>query len=144
MINIFTPFLYQSLTFSSKVIIGKPKFAPKGPPITLTESAVKRVQYLIDNHKKALKEEPETLGIRLSIKTKGCSGLAYTMDYDTQAKKFDEVVQQDGITIFVEPKALMHVAGSVMDWVEDKISAEFVFHNPNAKSVCGCGHSFQT
>eukprot|EP01115_Flamella_aegyptia_P005782 TRINITY_DN2429_c0_g1_i1.p1 TRINITY_DN2429_c0_g1~~TRINITY_DN2429_c0_g1_i1.p1 ORF type:complete len:131 (-),score=10.00 TRINITY_DN2429_c0_g1_i1:10-402(-) len=108
--------------------------------IELTEAAGKRLHFLISK-----KQEP-VAGIRLGVKKRGCNGLSYTLDYvsDKDKKLSDEVVQQHGVTVFIEPQALISVVGTKMDFVEDPMKAEFVFVNPNAKASCGCGESFTT
>ena len=68
--------------------------------------------------------------------------MSYTMGYAAEKAKFEEEVEMHGVKVFVEPKALMHVIGTTMDFVEDDLSSEFVFHNPNAEAACGCGESF--
>ena len=68
--------------------------------------------------------------------------MSYTMQYAVEKAKLEEEVEQHGVRIFVEPKAIMHVVGTTMDYVEDDLSSEFVFHNPNAEASCGCGESF--
>lgn len=76
------------------------------------------------------------------MKNRGCSGLAYNLEYVEKPGKFDEVVVQDGVQVLIDSKALFSIIGSEMDWVEDKLSARFVFKNPNIKEQCGCGESF--
>ena len=78
------------------------------------------------------------------MKTRGCNGVSYTMQYATEKKRSDEVVAQKGVTLLIEPAALLKIVGTVMDWKEDDVSAEFTFSNPNAAAVCGCGESFST
>jgi len=103
-------------------------------PITLTDNAVERLKFL-------LSKRPDAAGVKLGVKRRGCNGLAYTLDY---ADKFtvEDKVTKDGVTVGVDPKALMYLAGSEMDFVEDELAAEFRFENPNAKGNCGCGESF--
>lgn len=104
-------------------------------PIEVTDTAAERIKGLMTGH-------PEALGIRIGVKTRGCNGQSYTMQYATEKKKTDEQVVSKGVTLFVEPQALLKIIGTTMDWHEDELTAEFVFANPNAKSVCGCGESF--
>ena len=80
--------------------------------------------------------------IRVGVRNRGCSGLAYHLEYVDQPGKFDEVVEQDGVKVLVDSKALFSIIGSEMDWQEDALSAKFVFRNPNVKEECGCGESF--
>lgn len=105
--------------------------------LTLTDRAAERVKKLIDN-------SPETgvLGLRVGVKTRGCSGLSYFVEYAKEQKRFEDVVEDKGVKIFVDPTAVMFIIGSEMDYVEDKIESGFVFSNPNEKSRCGCGESF--
>ncbi|KAF9318299.1 Iron-sulfur assembly protein 1 [Podila horticola] len=104
--------------------------------LTLTPSAVVRLR--------TLTEGPEPKVVRVGIRTKGCSGQQYDLSYTSKKEKFDEEIKQDGVTVLVDNKALMSVLGSEMDYVEDKLSAQFVFNNPNVKEACGCGMSFMT
>ncbi|SAM08686.1 hypothetical protein [Absidia glauca] len=103
-------------------------------PLILTPAAVQRLKNLTNQ------DEPQFL--RVGVKTKGCSGNSYMLEFTKKKDKFDEVVDQDGVTVLVDSKALLTVLGSEMDYVEDRLSSQFVFHNPNVKGTCGCGESF--
>jgi len=104
--------------------------------ITLTDRAIERVRALLD------KRHQPAAGIRIGVKSKGCSGLSYSVEYAEERGKFDEVIEAGGVRIFVDPTAIMFVLGSEMDYVEDKLQSGFVFRNPNEKGRCGCGESF--
>jgi iron-sulfur cluster assembly protein len=106
--------------------------------ITLTDSAADRVKALM-----ARSAEP-MVGLRIGIKTKGCSGMSYSFEYAKERSPLDEVVEDKGVTVLVDPKATMFILGSEMDYVEDKLQSGFVFRNPNEKGRCGCGESFHT
>ena len=82
------------------------------------------------------------IGVKLSTPKRGCSGLAYSVDYVTEAKAFDERIDTPGSTLFVDGGSILYLIGSTMNWVEDDFAAGFVFQNPNAKGECGCGESF--
>lgn len=107
--------------------------------LTVTERAADRVRHLL-----ALRapDAPPTVGIRIGVRNAGCSGMSYTMDYAEEAASGDEVVTQHGVTVVVEPAAVMFLVGTELDFNEDKLSATFVFNNPNVTSTCGCGESF--
>lgn len=81
--------------------------------------------------------------IRLGLKTKGCSGLSYELSYTNTKEKFDELVEQRDVRILIAPNVLMHVIGTQMDFVSNRLTSEFVFNNPNSKGECGCGESFK-
>jgi iron-sulfur cluster assembly protein len=104
--------------------------------ITLSDSAAKRVQELL-----AARTTPP-LGLRIGVKTKGCNGLAYTIEYTDEQHPGDEMLIDKGVKIFIEPKAVMFVIGTEMDFVEEDLQSGFTFRNPNEKGRCGCGESF--
>ena len=106
--------------------------------MTLTERAAERVKTIM-----AQRETP-ALGLRVGVKTRGCSGMSYFVEYAEEKKRFEEVVEDKGVTILIDPAATMFLIGTEMDWVEDKFNAGFVFNNPNEKGRCGCGESFHT
>ena len=105
-------------------------------PIAVTDAAVERVKALL-----ASRAAPAA-GVRIGVKTKGCSGLSYTLEYADEKNPFDEVIEAGGVTIMIDPKATMFIFGTEMDYVEDKLESGFVFRNPNEKGRCGCGESF--
>lgn len=92
-------------------------------------------------HLRELLEQDNKL-IRVGVKNRGCSGLAYHLEYVDKPAAFDEVVEKDGVRVLIDSKALFSIIGSEMDWQEDKLSARFVFRNPNITEQCGCGESF--
>ena len=87
-------------------------------------------------------QDDDVIGIRLNVRTRGCNGLSYVMDYAKSVEKFEDVVEQHDVKVLIAPKAFMHLVGTKMDYVEDELTSEFVFHNPNSKGECGCGESF--
>ncbi len=104
--------------------------------LNLTSSAQARVAALMS------RAPAEAIGVKLSTPKRGCSGLAYSVDYVTEAKAFDERIETAGGVLFVDGASILYLVGSTMDWVEDDFTAGFVFANPNAKGACGCGESF--
>jgi iron-sulfur cluster assembly protein len=105
-------------------------------PINMTPAAVAQVKALLASRGKP------SVGVRIGVRTKGCSGLSYTFEFADEKNPFDEEVQVDGITVLIDPKATMFILGTEMDYVEDKLESGFVFNNPNEKGRCGCGESF--
>jgi iron-sulfur cluster assembly protein len=107
------------------------------PPIAVTEAAVERVRALLGKRSKP------SFGVRVGVRTRGCSGLSYTLEYADAASPGDEVVEPAAdVRILIDPKASMFLFGTEMDFVEDKLQNGFVFRNPNEKGRCGCGESF--
>lgn len=80
--------------------------------------------------------------LRFGLKNRGCSGLAYNLEYVDKKDKYDEVVEQDGVTVLVESRALLSIIGTKVDYVKSRLEEKFVFENPNSKGTCGCGESF--
>ncbi|BGP56262.1 Iron-sulfur assembly protein 1 [Rhodotorula sphaerocarpa] len=107
---------------------------PRKAALTLSKGAVERIQNLLD--------QPEPKLIRVGVRNKGCAGMSYHLEYVDKPEKFDEVVEQDGVKVVIDSKALFSIIGSQMDWQEDALQARFVFNNPNIKDACGCGESF--
>lgn len=107
---------------------------PRKALITLTSNAV--------DHLRGLLDQPEPKLIRIGVKNRGCSGLTYHLEYVTEPGKFDETIEQDGVKVLIDSKALFSIVGSEMDWLDDKLSSRFIFKNPNSKGTCGCGESF--
>jgi iron-sulfur cluster assembly protein len=109
---------------------------PRPAALILTETAAARIADL-------MAKAPEgAIGVKLSTPRRGCSGLAYSVDYVTEAKPFDEKIETRGGTLYVDGGSILYLIGSTMNWVEDDFAAGFVFQNPNAKGECGCGESF--
>lgn len=149
----------QQADFSSAALLPEWETKPKKTnrsrdPITVTPAAASRIHNLILNHNQA-RNNDIAIGIRLGTKKRGCNGLSYTLDYayenHTQKHKRDEAMEisfedsntpGNGLKLFIEPMALMNVIGTKMDFVDDEMSSEFTFTNPNSKGECGCGESF--
>lgn len=104
--------------------------------VILTEGAEKRIADLM------AKAPADAIGVKLSTPRRGCSGLAYSVDYVTEEVAFDEKIETPGGTFYIDGASVLYLIGSVMDWVEDDFTAGFTFENPNAKGACGCGESF--
>ena len=104
--------------------------------IMLTPAAEARIAELMS------RAPADAIGVKLSTPRRGCSGLAYSVDYVTGENAFDEKIETPGGTFYVDGASVLYLVGSVMDWREDDFAAGFVFDNPNAKGACGCGESF--
>ncbi|PLK23417.1 iron-sulfur cluster assembly accessory protein [Porphyrobacter sp. TH134] len=120
-------------TTTTPDVSGRP--APKAAVI-LTLSAEARIADLM------AKAPADAIGVKLSTPRRGCSGLAYSVDYVTTEAKFDEKIVTPGGVFYIDGASVLYLIGSVMDWREDDFTAGFVFENPNAKGACGCGESF--
>lgn len=107
---------------------------PKPKVMTLTDAAAERVRQIMASR-------PEVVGLRVGVKTGGCAGMEYTMSWAVEQAKFDEVVEDKGVKILIDPKAILFLLGTEMDYKIEKLSAQFVFNNPNQQSACGCGES---
>jgi iron-sulfur cluster assembly protein len=103
--------------------------------MTLTPRAAERVRAIMAS------QGPEIAGLKIGVKKGGCAGMEYTMTWAESVGKFDEVVEQDGARVIVDPQAVLYLLGTEMDYKTDKLSAQFVFNNPNQTGACGCGES---
>jgi iron-sulfur cluster assembly protein len=103
--------------------------------ITLTETAASRVRTFLDNRGKGV-------GLRLGVKTTGCSGMAYVLEFVDDLNEEDSVFEDQGVRIIIDPKSLVYLDGTQLDYVKEGLNEGFEFNNPNAKSECGCGESF--
>ena len=103
--------------------------------ITLTEAAVKHVKSFLDNRGKGV-------GLRLAVKTTGCSGMAYVLELADEVGPEDKVFEQEGIQVIVDPKSLVYLDGTELDYAKEGLNEGFKFNNPNVKGECGCGESF--
>jgi iron-sulfur cluster assembly protein len=110
---------------------------PRPQVIRLTDAAADRIKAII------AKTDKPIAGVRVGVKNGGCAGMSYTMEYADSAAKFDEVVEDKGVKLLIDPKAVLFLLGTEMDFKVDKLSSTFVFNNPNQTSACGCGESVQ-
>jgi iron-sulfur cluster assembly protein len=108
---------------------------PRPKVMTLTPRAAERVRSIMAS------KGPDIAGLKIGVKKGGCAGMEYTMTWTDSVSKFDEVVEQDGARVIVDPQAVLYLLGTEMDYKTDKLSATFVFNNPNQTGACGCGES---
>lgn len=108
---------------------------PRMQAMRLTQSAADRVKELVEASGR------DTSGLRVGVTKGGCAGMEYTMEFVDAPAKFDEIVEDRGVRVFIDAKAVLYLLGTEMDYVTDKLSAKFVFNNPNQTSACGCGES---
>jgi len=105
--------------------------------MTLTEAAAERVREIMN------RSERPVMGLRVGVKNGGCAGMEYTMEWADRQEKLDEVVEDKGVRLFIDPKAVLFLLGTQMDYRVEKLKSGFVFNNPNQTSACGCGESVQ-
>ena len=110
--------------------------APPPAAIRISDAAAKRINEVV------AKATKPVMGVRVSVAAKGCSGQSYVVEYAEELRKFEDVVEHNGARVFIDPKAVMYLLGSELDYRESKMESGFVFNNPNEKGRCGCGESF--
>ena len=110
---------------------------PRPQRMRLTDAAADRIKAIM------AKADKPFAGVRVGVNNGGCAGMAYTMEYAESAAQFDEVVGDKGVKLLIDPKAVLFLLGTEMDFKVDKLSSTFVFNNPNQTSACGCGESVQ-
>jgi iron-sulfur cluster assembly protein len=110
---------------------------PRPKVMTLTQAAAERIRQIM-----ARAERP-VAGLRIGVKNGGCAGMEYTMEWASEAGPMDERIEDQGVTVLIDPKAVLFLLGTEMDFKADKLKAGFVFNNPNQTSACGCGESVQ-
>ena len=106
--------------------------------ITLSDNAANRIKEII------LGAESNSIGVRIGVKSGGCAGMSYIMEYAKKINPNDEIIEDKGVKVFVDSSAVMYLLGTEMDYKKDKFSSSFVFKNPNETERCGCGESFKT
>lgn len=127
----------MSSNLNSEKAAGKPARRPRPQVMRLTENAASRIRELMARSTKPI------AGLRVGVKNGGCAGMSYTIDYADEVLPSDEVVEDKGVRLLIDPKAVLFLLGTEMDFTADKLSAQFVFNNPNQTGACGCGESVQ-
>ena len=105
--------------------------------IKLSDSAANRIKEIMS------KADDNTIGVRVGVKSGGCAGMSYMMEYAKEAKKNEEVIEDKGVKVFIDANAVMYLLGTEMDYKKEEFSSSFVFKNPNETERCGCGESFK-
>ena len=105
--------------------------------IKLSANAAERIKEIMS------KAEDKTIGVRVGVKSGGCAGMSYIMEYTKELNPNDEVIEEKGVKVFIDPAAVMYLLGTEMDFKKKEFSAEFIFNNPNETERCGCGESFK-
>ena len=105
--------------------------------IKLSDNAANRIKEIMS------KADNNTIGVRVGVKSGGCAGMSYMMEYAKEAKKNEEIIEDKGVKVFIDANAVMYLLGTEMDYKTDKFSSQFVFKNPNETERCGCGESFK-
>ena len=106
--------------------------------IKLSDKAVNRIKEIMS------KAQNSTIGVRVGVKSGGCAGMSYVMEYTNELNPNDEIIEDKGVKVFVDSAAIMYLLGTEMDYKKDELSSSFVFNNPNETERCGCGESFKT
>ena len=106
--------------------------------ITLSDNAANRIKEIISNDK------TKSVGVRVGVKSGGCAGMSYIMEYAKEINPTDEIIEDKGVKVFIDPSAIMYLLGTEMDYKKEQFSSTFVFKNPNETERCGCGESFKT
>ena len=105
--------------------------------ITLSDNAANRIKEIISNNEK------NSIGVRVGVKSGGCAGMSYIMEYAKEVNPTDEIIEDKGVKVFIDPSAIMYLLGTEMDYKKEQFSSTFVFKNPNETERCGCGESFK-
>ena len=105
--------------------------------ITLSDRAAERVKEIIAGAKEAI------IGVRIGVASGGCAGMSYVMEYAKNSNPNDEIIEDNGVKVLIDPKAIMYLLGTEMDYKKEELSSTFVFKNPNETERCGCGESFK-
>ena len=105
--------------------------------ITLTDNAASRIKDIMS------KDENKSLGVRVGVKSGGCAGMSYIMEYAKEINSNDEIIEDKGVKVFIDPGAIMYLLGTEMDYKKEQFSSSFIFKNPNETERCGCGESFK-
>jgi iron-sulfur cluster assembly protein len=105
--------------------------------IKLSDNAANRIKEMMS------KAENSTIGVRVGVKSGGCAGMSYIMEYAKEVKANEEIIEEKGVKVLIDPKAIMYLLGTEMDYKKEKFSSQFVFKNPNESERCGCGESFK-
>ena len=106
--------------------------------ITLSDNAANRIKEIMSNN------ENNSIGVRVGVKSGGCAGMSYIMEYAKEVNPTDEIIEDKGVKVFIDPGAIMYLLGTEMDYKQEQFSSTFVFKNPNETERCGCGESFKT
>ena len=105
--------------------------------IRLSDKAAKRIKYIMS------KAENSAIGVRVGVKSGGCAGMSYVMEYAKEINPNEEIIDEKGVKVLIDPKAIIYLLGTEMDYKEEKFSSQFIFKNPNETERCGCGESFK-
>ena len=106
--------------------------------IRISDNAVERIKEIMSI------ADSKTIGVRVGVKSGGCAGMSYTMEYAKAVKPNEEIIEDKGVKVFIDPKAIIYLLGTEMDYKKEKFTSQFVFKNPNETERCGCGESFKT